>query len=106
MATERQIAGRIDWKQFGLEHRGRVGQTREASVFGNDLTPHTKTYHFEGLTAEQSASLASTIVGGALELVRDGYHVTRDVRDDIVVLKWQKRAKRAGSEEANAILGR
>lgn len=69
-------------------------------MFGNEFTQHTKTYHFKGLTGSQSASLASQVVGGAVELVRDGFHVTRDVQwGHTLVLKWQKRLKRVESEE-------
>lgn len=68
-------------------------------MFGNELTQHTKAYDFEGLTGSQSASLASQVVGGAVELVRDGYVVSRDVKGDVVILKWQKRLKRVESEE-------
>lgn len=50
---------------------------------------HVRTYHFEGLTPSQAADLAGQVVGAALEFVRDGYHVTRDIEGDVVALRWQ-----------------
>jgi hypothetical protein len=49
---------------------------------------HVQVFKFEGLTSAQATAQASSIIGIACELVRDGFHVSRDIAfGDVLLLK-------------------
>lgn len=53
-----------------------------------------RAYDFRQLEGMAAAALASTMVGVAVELVRDGFVVTRQLSGDIVVLRWTAKTQR------------
>lgn len=69
------------------------------------MAEHVRAFDFKGLDASEASVLASSMLGTALELVRDGFVVTRKVEGGVVLLRSVPRVVREGVVDLEGLLG-